>query len=650
MIKSVSRSTIFMRNIIIGTAGHVDHGKTALIKALTGIETDRWEEEKRRGLSIGLGFAHFDLPDGKMVGIIDVPGHERFIRNMLTGVWGMDLILLVVDAIEGVKPQTVEHLNIIDLLKISNGIVVITKIDLAPEEQVERVVQQVKKLIAGKSLDNSPVVRVSAITGQGMGKLKETIVQKLNSTEPSQRSLSAPRLPVDRAFVISGFGMVVTGTLIGGSISKQDPVNIMPGGKRARVRGVEVHDKQVETAIPGQRVALNLSGITKEDVKRGDVVCHATLSESTDRIDTILQIVDTSERIFENWTRVRLFLDTSESFGRAVLLSTDEGMLPEDMGYVQFKMENPIFAFRGDRFIIRDFTNQETLGGGVILNPFPTNHKRLSKETIQQLKQWESAKDEELVKLLADTSKSVSIWENTLKYYLPYTGEKTEELLKNMKEQGTIVRYISGDKSLIASAARMADLKGHILTELSKFHKDNPITEGANYSKVRSDLDIDELTFELLLQNLIENGEISRRGNILRLSSHQITFTERELKLGQEIERIFLQNGFLPPDETELINTLSSYKREEIQNVFQALLLQGRLIKVSGDIHIHSTVVEETIKTLKEYLKSHGKITISEFRQLVNTSRKYAVPFMEYCDTIRLTIREGDYRKLKEGR
>ncbi len=636
-----------MRNIIIGTAGHVDHGKTALIKALTGIDTDRWEEEKRRGLSIGLGFAHFDLPDGSQAGIIDVPGHERFIRNMLAGVWSMDIILLVVDSIEGVRPQTIEHLNIIDLLKITNGIIVITKIDIASEDQVEKVVNQVLELISGKSLEGSPIVRVSAITGQGMDKLKETIIQKVSSEESPQRSLSAPRLPVDRAFVISGFGMVVTGTLIGGSINKQDMVNIMPGGKRARVRGIEVHGEQVETAIPGQRAALNLSGITKEDVKRGDVVCDVALSESTERIDTVLQIVDTCERIFENWTRVRFFLDTSEVFGRAVLLSADEGLLPEDTGYVQFKLESPILAFRGDRFIVRDFANQETLGGGKILNPFPPTHKRMADATIQSLKRWESANNYELVKLIANTSKSVTIWENILKYYLPYSGDKIEHILKDMEAQGIIIRYISGDKGLIASSERMADLRDRIIQELSSFHKEQSIAEGANFSKVRSDLNIDELTFELLLQDLIKNGQISRRGNILKLASHQITFTDKELRISQEIERIFIQSGVSTPGEAELLGLLSSYDREDIQNVLQALLIQGKLVKISSEILMHSTVVEETLKAIKEYLKSHDQITVSEFRQLANTSRKYAVPFMEYCDSIGFTVREGDHRKLK---
>lgn len=641
-----------MHNIIIGTAGHVDHGKTALIKALTGIDTDRWEEEKRRGLSIGLGFAHFDLPDGSQAGIIDVPGHERFIRNMLTGVWSMDIILLVIDAVEGVRPQTIEHLNIIDLLGIFNGMVVITKIDMVSEDQVDRVIQQAESLIEGKSLEGSPVVRVSAITGQGIDYLKRMIIQQISSNESPKRSLGAPRLPVDRVFVMPGFGVVVTGTLIGSSINKQELVNIMPGGAQARVRGIEVHGQQVDIAMPGQRAALNLAGITKHDIERGHVVCDVSLTETTDRIDTLMRVVDTCERVFENWTRVRFFLGTSEVFGRAILLSTDEGLLPEDAGYVQFKLEKPVLVFRGDRFVVRDFTNQETLGGGAILNPFPPTHKRLSEETIRQLESWKSAKDSKLVRLIADTSRSISIPENILKFYLSCSGNETEALLKEMEEQKSIIRYVFGDKRLIASSERIGCMREGVLLELSRFHKEHPLAEGANYSKVRSDLNIDELTFDLLLQDLMESGKVSRRGNILQLTSHKIIFADKDLKLSEEIEQVFLQSGFSTPDEKEMMNLLVSYSREHIQDVFQALLLNGKIIKISSDIVLHSEVVKKALESIKEYLKNQNQITVSEFRQLVNTSRKYAVPFMEYCDAIGLTVREGDYRRLKnkEGR
>jgi len=636
-----------MRNVIIGTAGHIDHGKTALIKALTGIETDRWEEEKRRGVSIGLGFAHFDLPDGSMAGIVDVPGHEKFIRNMLTGVWGMDIILLVVDAIEGVRPQTIEHLSIIDLLGISTGIAVITKIDMVSDERVEEVVEQVEGLLRGKHLEGSPIVRVSSVTLEGIDELKDNIIEEIGIAKPPDRSQSAFRLPVDRAFVIQGFGTITTGTLIGGSVRKQDIVSIMPKGIKARVRGVEVHDNQVDSALPGQRVALNLSSIDKGDIERGDIVTDSSLTRTSDRLDTVLRIVDTCERIFENWIRVRFFVGTSEVFGRAVLLSSDEGLLPEESGYVQFVMESPVFAFRGDRFIIRDFTNQETLGGGEILDPFPQKHKRFAEETIEQLRAWESAEDDELVKLIAETSPSASIAENDLKYYLPYTGERQEELLTQMEGDRIITRYMIGDRRMIASAKRLANMREKILGELSAFHEANPLAGGANYAKVRSQINADEMTFDLLLQELIRDGEVARTGNFIKLVSHQTTFAGKALKISEEIEKIYLQGDFSTPSEEELLKMTGKFGRDDVMDVFQALIREGKLVRISGDIVLHPSVVEKTFGMLREHLEKNGTITASEFRQLANTSRKYAIPFLEYSDSIGFTVREGDHRKLK---
>jgi len=634
------------RNVIIGTAGHVDHGKTALIRALTGIDTDRWEEEKRRGVSIGLGFAHFDLPDGSRAGIIDVPGHERFIRNMLTGVWGMDLILLVIDAIEGVKPQTIEHLSIIDLLGISTGIVVITKIDMASESQVNEVKLQAKNLLKGRLLDGSPIACVSSVTGQGLDELKDMIVKQIDSVRLPLRSSSAPRLPVDRVFVMQGFGAVVTGTLIGGEFRKQDTVNIMPHGIKARIRGIEIHDEQADIAQPGQRVALNLSGLDRK-IERGDTVTEASLSRSTSTIDTLLKITDYCNRIFENWIRVRLFTGTSEVFGRAILLSSDEGLFPGDEGYVQFKLETPVFVFRNDRFIIRDFTNQETLGGGRILNPFAPKHKRLADETIQQLKAYEAVEDSELVRIVVETGASASIWENDLKFYLSYTGDRQEQLLKTMEAEGIILRYISGDKRMIASTNRLSQMREKIIEELSVFHNERPLAEGANFSKIRLNIDSDEATFDILIQELIRDGKILRTGNFIKLTSHQVLFTGKALRISEKIEQIFIQKGLSTPDEKELMEMIEDNSDDSV-DIFQALIREGNLIKISNDVIMHSSIVEKTLEFLRDYLNKNGTITVSEFRQLANTSRKYAVPFMEYSDAIGFTIREGDYRKLRE--
>ncbi|MBD3181628.1 selenocysteine-specific translation elongation factor [Candidatus Poribacteria bacterium] len=636
-----------MRNIIIGTAGHVDHGKTALIKALTGIETDRWEEEKRRGLTIGLGFAHFDLSDGSRVGVVDVPGHEKFIRNMLIGVWGMDLILLVIDAIEGVKPQTVEHLNIIDLLEISSGIIVITKIDMVSRERVDEIVKQARELVKGKSLEDAPVLEVSSITLDGIEELKEAITEQIELTESHIKSHSVSRLPIDRIFVISGLGTIVTGTLIGNSINKDDNVNIMPGNGKARIRSIEVHEQQVDKAYPSQRVALNLSLTGKSGIERGHVVCDGTLSRSTERVDTVVHIVDTCNRIFENWIRVRFFLGTTEVFGRAVLLSHEEGLLPEESGYVQFRLESPVFAFKDDKFIIRDFTNQETLGGGYVLNPFPSKHKRLAKETIELLDKWESAEENEIVKLAAENSISPFIRENDLKYYLPYSYEKIQKLLVKMENMDQIVSYISNNQRFIASLNRIEGIEEQIISNISEFHDKNPLAEGANYTQIRSKAGIDEFTFDYLTERLTKKGIILRHGNIIKLSTHEIVFDERQEELSRKIQELFIEKDLSPPDEKEIGEALKAHEKKEVQDIFKALVIKGKLVRISPDIVLHNDTLKKGTEKLSQYLKQNNRVTVSELRQLLDTSRKYAVPFLEYCDSIGLTVREGNYRKLK---
>ena len=388
-----------MRHVIIGTAGHVDHGKSALIHALTGIETDRLKEEKERGLSIELGFAYFDLPDGSRAGIVDVPGHERFIRNMLSGAYGMDMVLLVVDAKEGIQEQTLEHLEILDLLGISTGILVMTKVDLVTPDQLAESAEMSQEMLVGTTLEDSPTVHVSAVTGEGLDALKETIVAGVNAEVETGRHNGIPRLYVDRVFSMTGFGAVVTGTLMGGTIQREQRLVMLPQGQEARVRGIQVHNEQAENAQSGQRTALNLSGITKDQIERGNVLCPSGFSGVTDNIDVSLNLLSSFPRMLEHWTRLRFYLGTSETFCRAILL-IDEGVLPGDSTQLQLRLEKPILTFKGDRFIVRDFSAQHTVGGGRVINPFAPRHKRFTEETLETLTTWEGADDAEVVRLV----------------------------------------------------------------------------------------------------------------------------------------------------------------------------------------------------------------------------------------------------------
>ena len=546
-----------MRHVIIGTAGHVDHGKSTLIHALTGIETDRLKEEKERGLSIELGFAYFDLPDGSRAGVVDVPGHERFIRNMLSGAYGMDMVMLVVDAKEGVQEQTLEHLEILDLLGISTGILVMTKVDLVTPDQLVESAEMSQEMLVGTTLEGSPTVHVSAVTGKGLDELKGTIVECVNAEAQTEQHNGIPRLYVDRVFSMTGFGAVVTGTLMGGAIHREQRLVMLPQGAEVRVRGVQVHNEQAENAQSGQRTALNLSGITKDQVERGDVLCPSGFSEVTDNIDVSLNLLSSFPRMLENWTRLRFYLGTSETFCRAILL-IDEGVLPGDMAQLQLRFEKPILTFRGDRFIVRDFSAQHTVGGGRVINPFAPRHKRFTEETLETLTMWEDADDAEVVRLVLAQSPSLCVPEEFLRYYLPYADGAFRAYLKGLEDRQEIIRW-EGATRLVSAMDRAKLAQANLTDALASFHADQPLAPGQNTSQLRLQLGLDEIGFEKIVDQLIREKQIVTDGNLLRLSSHQIQFSAEEEDIKEKVEGIFLEAGINTPSMGELTAQLSEY-------------------------------------------------------------------------------------------
>ncbi len=636
-----------MRHVIIGTAGHVDHGKSALIHALTGIETDRLKEEKERGLSIELGFAYFDLPDGSRAGIVDVPGHERFIRNMLSGAYGMDMVLLVVDAKEGVQEQTLEHLEILDLLGISTGILVMTKVDLVTPDQLEESAEMSQEMLVGTTLEGSPTVHVSAITGEGLDELKRTIVTCVNTEAQADRHNGIPRLYVDRVFSMTGFGGVVTGTLMGGAIQREQRLVMLPQGQEVRVRGVQVHNEQAENAQSGQRTALNLSGITKDEIERGNVLCPSGFAEVTDNIDVSLNLLSSFPRMLEHWTRLRFYLGTSETFCRAILLM-DEAVLPGDSTQLQLRLEKPILTFKGDRFIVRDFSAQHTVGGGRVINPFAPRHKRFTEETLETLTVWEDADDTEVVRLVLAQSRELCVPAEFLRYYLPYTDAEFRALLKDLENHQEIVRW-GGTTPLVSAMDRTEQAQASLINALANFHEDQPLAPGQNTSQLRLQLKLDEIGFEKTVDQLIRQKEIVTDGNLLRLSSHQIQFSAEEEDIKEKVEGIFLDAGINTPAMIELTAQLSEYPSQSVQQTFYALMNLGRFIRIADDLFIHTQIFEEIVNSLTDYLQKNDIITVAEFRELAQTSRKYAVPFLEYCDGQGLTIREGNHRRLRKS-
>jgi len=636
-----------MRHVIIGTAGHVDHGKTALIRALTGIETDRLKEEQERGLSIELGFAYFNLPDGSRAGIVDVPGHERFIRNMLSGAYGMDIVLFVVDAKEGVQEQTLEHLEILDLLGISTGILVITKVDLVDSDALAESTEMSQEMLVGTTLESAPTVHVSSITGQGIDELKQMIVDRVDAVTKEESRFAIPRLYVDRVFTMQGFGAVVTGTLIGGTIQREQRLMILPQGREVRVRGVQVHNQSAEGAYAGQRTALNLSGIAAEEIERGDVLCPIGFSEATDNIDVSLNLLSSFPRMLEHWTRLRFYLGTSETFCRAILL-VEDAVLPGDTAQIQLRLEKPILAFRGDRFIVRDFSAQYTVGGGQIINPFAPRHKRFTEETLELLDDWERANDAEVVDLVLAQSPQLCVSEDFLHYYLRYSDAGIRRFLKELEQAQKVVSW-SGGTLLVSAADRTERAQTELINALETFHDQNPLAPGQNVAQLRLQIGLDEVAFEKIVASLVRKKQIAKDGNFLRLTSHHIQFSGEVEAVKKKIEKVFLDAKLNTPSLGELTAQLSEYPSQSIQETFYALLNLGRFIKISDGLFIHVETFDKLSKSLTNYLGKNGIITVAEFRELAQTSRKYAVPFLEYCDGQGITIREDNHRRLRKS-
>ena len=634
------------RHLIIGTAGHVDHGKTALVGTLTGMETDRLKEERERGLSIELGFAYFDLPDNSRAGIVDVPGHEKFIRSMLSGAYGMDVVLFVVDSKEGVQEQTLEHLAILDLLGISNGILVMTKSDLATPDELAEATEMTQEMLVGTSLEGIPTVSVSAITGAGIDTLKQTIVEQVSLATKSEEHDGIPRLYVDRVFTVQGFGVVVTGTLIGGSINREQRMVILPQGEVVRVRGIQVHNEPATVAQAGQRTALNLSGTSAQNIQRGDVLCPIEFSQVTDNIDVSLQVLSSFPRIIEHWSRFRAYLGTREIFCRLILL-IDEAILPGDNVQVQLRLEQPILTFRGDRIILRDFSAQHTVGGGEVINPFAPKHKRFIPETIATLAQWEEADDSEIVNTVLVNSETLCVPEPFLYYYLPHSQTDVKTLLNRLETEDKIVRWgKSGRTPLVSDAARTSAATEKIVDALAAFHEAQPLLAGQNASQLRRELNMDELGFEKLENRLITEGQLVTEGNLLRLASHEIQFSQEEETAKETLEKLLLEAGMNTPALSELNTLLPEYTPKVLESTFFALLNLGQFIKIADNFFIHKTVFEEVSELLTAHLRENETITVAEFREMAQTSRKYAVPFLEYCDSQNLTVRDGNVRRL----
>lgn len=638
---------------VIGTAGHVDHGKSTLIEALTGIHPDRLKEEREREMTIDLGFAWLDLPaeDGlsvEEVGIVDVPGHRDFIENMLAGIAGIDAALFVIAADEGVMPQTREHLAILDLLQIQGGVVALTKVDLLEDpDWLDLVEADVLDTLHGTVLERAPIVRVSAKTGEGLPKLKAALSASLAS-KPPRPDLNRPRLPVDRVFSISGFGSVVTGTLSDGKLRVGDEVEILPQELRARVRGLQTHKQKEQIAVPGSRTAVNISGVSLEEIQRGNVITHPGDYQTTQRLDVYFRLLpDVSQPVRHN-LQVKLFIGATEVLARLRLLGAEE-LLPGQSGWLQLETRQPVVAARNDRYILRRPSPGETLGGGQVMDPHPkTRHKRFMSDTIRRLEVLSQGTPGDILYQALLAAGAAPLKEILARSNLDQLAQESaiQELLEssqmiNLDREQT--NPLQGE-DLVISRQLWIQIQERSLWELEKYQRQYPLRAGLAKEELKSRLK--DLTqgsqrlFNASLRRLVGEGSIRERGPLIHLPDHRIQFTSQQEGRIQNLLKRFQAAPHAPP-------TIKECQAEVGEEVLASLVELGRLVQVSAEIVFRQEDYERMLKKLRLLIEEEGPVTVATLRNYFNTSRKYVLPFLEHLDAKGITVREGDFRRLK---
>ena len=631
-----------MKQVIIGTAGHVDHGKTLLVKALTGIDTDRLQEEKKRGITIELGFAHLDWEDGTQAGIVDVPGHEKFIRNMLAGAGGVDLAMLVVAADEGFMPQTVEHLGILTLLGIREGLVVITKSDVVDPEWLEMVREEVETRVKGTFLENKPILAVSAYTGQGIPELREHLKTLVHKTD--EKSLRAPfRLPVDRVFSVEGFGTVVTGTLIEGILSEDEMAQLVPSGLTAKIRNLQVHGRDVTTAYAGQRVAVNLAGLKTSDIQRGDAVAKPGTVPVGRMLDVRLQNLKGSQRVILNNSQVHFYHGSGVLLAKVVLLDRDK-LEPGDSCYAQVRFTENIAAKSGDRFVIRFYSPLETIGGGVVLEDAPLRHKRGDKAVLEALKIKESGSGQQkVIQTIAEEGIALPDCKK-LAARLAMDQEALQHELEQLVSRGKALEILPGRYLASAVLDKQWDNCKKLLEE---YHSKNPLHAGIRLAEVRQKLfpKTDISIADGILKELQAEGKIKRVADRYALQAFEVRLTKRQNALKDKLMKIYRDAGLEAPATDELWPMFQPREQDEAKQVLESLVSGGQLVMLSPQIVVDKEVYDALLGALKTWFESHETITLAEYRDRMNTSRKYALAALEYFDRNHMTKKEGDFRK-----
>lgn len=629
-----------MKNIIVGTAGHIDHGKTTLIKALTGRNTDRWEEEQRRGITIDLGFTYFDLKNGDRVGIIDVPGHEKFINNMVAGVVGMDLVLLVVAADEGIMPQTREHMDILGLLGIKKSILVINKCDLVDEEWLELVEEEIQEELEGTFLEGAPVVKVSAATGQGLDELTDTIQQLMSDEVVAKDTQTIPRLPIDRAFTLPGFGTIITGTLISGTITREDVLEMYPIGKECKIRNIQVHGQNQDKCYAGQRVAINLSNVKKKEIRRGCVLAPKNSMKNTDLLDVKLKVLEDSMRILTNHERLHLYTGTSEILCRAVLLDKEQ-IGPGEEGLVQLRLEEEIAVKRGDRFVVRFYSPMETIGGGIVLEPNPVRKKRFDAQAIEELKKKESGSLGDVMELQIKEHGDTMITLAELAKVMAHSVDELKEYLEELEESGTIFVFPMKKDTYLWHRDSEFAVRQKIEETLQKYHSEHPYRYGMKKAEIHNTFlkKIKPNIFDAYIERMTGENVYGRREGYLSLPGYEVPKDAMYLQTEKLIEDTFEKAGYDFVRFSEI--DFGKIPRQTAEDVVLMMIDEGKVLRINEEMFTMKHLMDEAKEKIQNHLKEENLITIAQVRDMFSTSRKSAKPILEYMDSIKVTKKTG---------
>jgi len=643
----VKENVFTLKQLVLGTAGHIDHGKTSLIKALTGVNTDRLKEEQIRGITIELGFASLILPGGELVGIVDVPGHEKFVKTMVAGATGIDVVAMIIAADEGVMPQTREHLEICSLLDIRHGIVVLTKIDMVDAEWRELVQEDIRAFVQGTFLESAPIIPVSSVTGEGIPEViaaLDAVCSAIAEKPPS----SIFRLPVDRVFTMKGFGTVITGTLVSGQVRVGEMVMLYPSLVSSRVRGLQVHNKGVDVAVSGMRTAVNFQGLEKTAVNRGDVLSNPDALFPSYMLDVSFHLLPSVKKPVKNRTRIRFHAGTSEMLGNLILLDREE-IQPGETAFAQLRLDTPVVAVKDDRYVIRSYSPVRTIGGGAILNPIAQKHKRFKEDVLRHLEQVSNGKPEELIaqQILEAGYEGLSF--AALRVVTNIADKLLENGLQQLMNHKTVV-LAEREKRIYIHARHIDGLKKHLLESLDAYHRQFPLKPGMSKEELKSKLpaDIGQRLYHLLLAELVKQKDIVEESNLIRKADHSVSLAADQTEMRNTIEQTYLRSGLTPPYFKEFCKT-NEFDPSKARDVLQLLIEAGRIIKVKDDLFFHAEAIAQLRQQLVAFLTEHGEIATPQFKELTGASRKYVIPLLEYFDSKNVTIRVGDIRKLRNG-